>query len=109
MKKMKRTLMTAAAFAAALNFAGCHEDYQNVYGPPPDKEAMTSASTAESEISAAEEESTTETAAAENEKSSETSEKMPTTEPSTPPPTTFEPTENVPAPVYGPPKFFGLF
>lgn len=108
MKKMKRTLMTAAAFAAALNFAGCHEDYQNVYGPPPDESVMTSETQTASETSAAEEQAT-ETTAAESEGYSGTSEKMPTTEPPTPPPTTFEPTENVPAPVYGPPKFFGLF
>ncbi len=105
MKKVKKTLLTAAAFTAALNLAGCDQDYQNVYGPPPDESVMTSEAPAEPETSASEEKPATESTAAESEESSVTSEEIPTSEP----PATFKSTENMPDPVYGPPKLFGLF
>lgn len=106
---MKKVLLTAAALTSALNFSGCDQGYQNVYGPPPDESVMTSETQTASETSAAEEEPATETAASESEESPVTSEEIPTTEPPTPPPTTFRPEENMPVPAYGPPKFFGLF
>ncbi len=45
-------MLTAAMFSATLNLAGCYQDYQNVYGPPPDEDVMTppTTTTLESEI-----------------------------------------------------------
>jgi len=38
MKKTRKTALTATIFATALNFTSCtnDDDFQNVYGPPPE-------------------------------------------------------------------------
>ena len=41
MKKTDKTVLMAAAFAAAASFSACHnfDDYTTVYGPPPDTDS----------------------------------------------------------------------
>lgn len=39
MKKSRKTLLSATLLTFAFNMASCDSGYQNVYGPPPDMES----------------------------------------------------------------------
>ncbi len=89
MKKSKKILMTAAAFAGILNMNGC------VYGPPPEPEVMPN-SAQTSDFDPADNETPTvygPPSFSENDDSSEES-------------SDFDPALNTNKPVYGPPGFF---